>query len=52
MINFLTKIITVLGKFRLSLIFMKRRKHCQCLCDMCTKEDCPAKSDPGSLHIN
>ena len=49
MINFLTKLIVALDKMRLSLIYLRRRKTCKCLCDMCTVESCPSKQKVHNL---
>ena len=50
MINVLTKLIVALDKLRLSLVFLRRRKVCQCLCDMCEVEDCPSKQKVSHLE--
>ena len=50
MLKFITKLIMWLDKIRLSLVFRKRRKNCQCLCDLCER-DCPVKDKIHHLDI-
>ena len=51
MIDFLTKLIKWLDKIRLAIILHSRRAKCTCLCDLCTKDDCPAKVKVAELDI-